>query len=48
MMLNGWRAINIMEVNGFRQLVPNNLQNTFFCSQQKKETHTDLEQLEGE
>ncbi len=26
-------------------LVPNILQNVFFCAQQKKETHTGLEQL---
>jgi len=29
-------------------LVPVVLQNILLCVQQKKETHTDLEQLEGE
>ncbi len=29
-------------------LVTNILQNVFFCAQQKKYTHTGLEQLEGE
>ncbi len=29
-------------------LFTNILENIFFCSQQKKETHTGLEQLEGE
>jgi len=28
--------------------VTNNLQNIFFCVQQKKKIHIDLEQLEGE
>ncbi len=38
---------NTMEVNGYRQ-VTNILQNTLYCAQQKKETHTGLEQVEGE
>ncbi len=29
-------------------LVTNILQNTFFCIQQKKETHTCMERVEGE
>ncbi len=29
-------------------LVNNIIQNIFFCVQQKKETHTGLEQVEGE
>jgi len=37
-----------MEVNGAKQLVPIVLQNIFICVQQKKETHTGLQQLEGE
>ncbi len=36
-----------IEVNGYHQTfcLPNILQNTFFCGQQKKETLTGLEQL---
>jgi len=37
---------NTMEVNGAK--VPMVLQNIFHCVQQKKETHTGLQQLEGE
>jgi len=37
---------NTMEVNGAK--VPIVLQNIFLCVQQKKETHTGLQQLEGE
>jgi len=37
---------NTMEVNGAK--VPMVLQNIFLCVQQKKETHTGLQQLEGE
>ncbi len=29
-------------------LITNILQNIFLCVQQKKETHTDLKQMEGE
>jgi len=37
------------EVNGAKQLsVPNFSQNISLCVQQKKETHTGLQQLEGE
>ncbi len=32
------------EVNGYRQLLL--IQNIFFCVQQKKQTHTGLEQFE--
>jgi len=35
-----------MEVNGVK--VPIVLQNILLCVQQKKETHTGLQQLEGE
>jgi len=35
-----------MEVNGAK--VPIILQNIFLCVQKKKETHTGLQQLEGE
>jgi len=37
---------NTMEVNGAK--VPIVLQNIFLCVQQKKETHTGLQKLEGE
>jgi len=37
-----------MEVSGHRQLSTDILQNIFFCVQQMKETHTGLEQLDGE
>jgi len=38
-----------MEVNGAKQLlVPIVLQNIFLCVLQKKETHTGLQQLEGD
>jgi len=37
---------NTMEINGAK--VPIVLQNIFLCVQQKKETHTGLQQLEGE
>ncbi len=38
-----------MEVNGYGQLLATNiLQNNFFHVQLKKETHTGLEQNEGE
>jgi len=37
---------NTIEVNGVK--VPIVLQNIFLCVQQKKETHTGLQQLEGE
>jgi len=37
---------NTMEVNGAK--VPIVLHNIFLCVQEKKETHTGLQQLEGE
>jgi len=37
---------NTIEVNGVK--VPIVLQNILLCVQQKKETHTGLQQLEGE
>ncbi len=38
-----------MEVNGYCwMLVTNILQNIIFCVKQKKETHTGLNQVEGE
>jgi len=37
---------NTMKVNGAK--VPICLQNILLCVQQKKETHTGLQQLEGE
>ncbi len=40
-----FKLFQTMEVNN---LVTNILQNNLFCVQQKKETHTGLEQLEGE
>ncbi len=43
------REINTMEVNGDHQLFDYSiLQNIFFYVQQKRETHTGLEQHEGE
>ncbi len=36
-----------MDVNGYRQLVNNILQNVLFCVQHIKETQTGLEQFEG-
>jgi len=43
LLLNTW---NSMEVYGSK--VPIVLLNIFLCAQQKKETHTGLQQLEGE
>jgi len=40
------KQIVAMEVNGAKQL--SNNKNIFLCVQQKKETHTGLQQLEGE
>ncbi len=41
--------LHTKEVNGYQQLfVTNILQDIFFSAQQKKETHTSLEQLKGE
>ncbi len=37
-----------MEVNGYRQLFGYFFQHIFFFVQQKKETHTCLEQFDGE
>jgi len=38
-----------MEVNGYQQLIGcQNPSKYIFCAQQKKETYTDLEQIEGE
>ncbi len=39
-------SFHAIEVNGYRQLF--GYQNVIFCVQQKKETHTGLERLEGE
>jgi len=41
--------VSTMEVNGAKNcLVPIVFQNIFLCVQQKKETHTGFQQLEGE
>jgi len=43
-----WKKILWKSMGSINCLVTNGLQNIFFCVQQKKETHTGLEQLEGE
>jgi len=41
-----WHHLHTMEVNGAKVTIV--LQNISLCVQQKKETHTGLQQLEGE